>query len=303
MAAWLAPAVEPRRRERGGKAHRGHRDGGEVPGDARKRGIRVAHAAYPPEGVADYTIMLMLMALRRARLVLTQAAGQNFSLEGKLGRTLASSTVGVVSTGAIGAFVIRQLAGFGCRILACDPLPKDDVRARATYVDLDTLLAESDVVTLHAPDLPENHHLIGAGELARMRPGAVLVNAARGSLVDTEALIAALETGHLGGAALDTIEHEADLYYLNRSLDVLPHRDRALLMALPNVIVSPHMAFYTAEDVENMIRSSVGALNAFCRGEDSPCPNRTDIYRFQQSLNVAMHVKRAKPQVDEAPLH
>ena len=237
---------------------------------ARRLGIRVAHAAYPPEGVANYAIMLMLMGLRRAKLVLKQAEAQDFSLEGKLGRTLASCTVGVVGTGAIGACVIRQLAGFGCRILACDPYPKDALRDQATYVNLERLLAESDVVTLHAPGLPENHHMIGTGELALMKPGALLVNAARGSLVDTEALVAALESGRLGGAALDTIENEAGLYYLDRRLDVLPHRDRAVLMALPNVIVSPHMAFYTAEDVEHMVRSSVGALDAFCRGEDSP---------------------------------
>ena len=236
---------------------------------ARKLGIRIAHSAYPPEGVADYTIMLILMALRQAKLVFRQAAAQDFSLAGKLGRALSSCTVGVVGTGAIGSCVIRELAGFGCRILACDPYPRDEVRERATYTDLDTLLSSSDVVTLHAPGLPENHHMIGAAELSRMREGAVLVNAARGLLVDTAALIDALESGHLGGAALDTIEHEANLYYLDKSRDVLPNRDRAILSALPNVIVSPHMAFYTDEDVRHMVRSSVGALLAFDRGEDS----------------------------------
>ena len=237
---------------------------------AAARGIRIAHAAYPPDGVADYTIMLMLMALRRTKLVFKHAASQDFSLEGKLGRSLASCTVGVVGTGAIGSCVVRELAGFGCRILAYDPYPNENLRTSVDYVDLDTLLAASDVVTLHAPGLPENHHMIDAARLARMRPGAILVNAARGALVDTAALVDALESGHLGGAALDTIENEVGLYYLDRSRNVLANRDRAVLMALPNVIVSPHMAFYTEEDVEHMVRSSVGALLAFDRGEDSP---------------------------------
>ena len=237
---------------------------------ARAIGMRVGHAAYPPEGVADYTIMLMLMALRRVKFVFRQAAVQDFSLAGKIGRDLASCTVGVVGTGAIGSCVIRQLAGFGCRIIACDPFPKDEVRTQATYVDLDTLLAESDIVTLHAPGLPENHHMIGADQFARMKEGALLVNAARGMLVDTEALIDAIEAGHLGGAALDTIEHEAGLYYLDRSRDILPNRDRAILDALPNVIVSPHMAFYTACDVEAMVRTTVEALLAFDRGDTTP---------------------------------
>lgn len=237
---------------------------------ARDLGIRVAHAAYPPEGVADFTIMLMLMALRKVKLFMAHASVQNFDLEGKIGRDLSSCTVGVVGTGAIGACVVHHLQGFGCRILASDPVEKDELRDLATYVSLSELLASSDVVTLHAPGLPENHHMIGAEELAAMRHGAILVNAARGSLVDTEALLDALESGHLGGAALDTIEHEQNLYYLNRSLDVLPNRDRAALSALPNVIVSPHMAFYTEEDVHDMVRSNVEALLAFAAGVETP---------------------------------
>ena len=220
--------------------------------------------------MADYAIMLMLMALRKVKFVQRCAAAQDFSLEGKIGRSLGSCTVGVVGTGAIGSCVVRELQGFGCRVLAYDPVEKDELSGLATYVDLPELLAASDVVTLHAPGLPENRHMIGAGELARMREGAVLVNAARGSLVDTAALLDALESGHLGGAALDTIEDEAGLYYLDRSRDVLAGRDRAALMALPNVVVTPHMAFYTAEDVEGMVRSNVEALLAFAAGADTP---------------------------------
>ena len=237
---------------------------------ARTLGIRVAHAAYPPEGVADYAIMLMLMALRKVKLVCRHAATQDFTLRGKLGRSLASCTVGVVGTGAIGSCVVRQLGGFGCRVLAFDPRPREELAGLAEYVGLDELLASSDVVTLHAPGLPENHHMIGAAELALMREGAVLVNAARGGLVDTAALLDALESGHLGGAALDTIEHEEGLYYLDRSRDVLANRDRAALMALPNVVVTPHMAFYTAEDVEGMVRSTTEALLAFAAGGETP---------------------------------
>lgn len=237
---------------------------------AREVGVRVAHAAYPPEGVANYTIMLMMMALRKVKLIGRQAAVQDFSLDGKIGRDLSSCVVGVVGTGAIGACVARHLQGFGCTVLACDPHEREDLRGLVSYVSLDELIAGSDVVTLHAPGLPENRHMIGAAQLARMKEGAVLVNAARGSLVDTEALLEELESGHLGGAALDTIEHESGLYYLDRSRDVLPNRSRAALVALPNVIVMPHMAFYTSESVEGMVRSNVEALLAFARGEGSP---------------------------------
>lgn len=237
---------------------------------ARDLGIRVGHASYPPEGVADYAIMLMLMALRKVKLVCRHAAAQDFTLEGKLGRSLAGCTVGVVGTGAIGSCVVRELRGFGCRVIAYDPFPRAELAELATYTSLPELLASSDVVTLHAPGLPENRHMIGAEELSLMKEDAVLVNAARGSLVDTAALLDALESGRIGGAALDTIEHEAGLYYLDRSRDALPNRDRAALMALPNAIVTPHMAFYTAEDVEGMVRSNVEALLAFAAGVETP---------------------------------
>lgn len=237
---------------------------------AHKIGMRVGHAAYPPESVANYAIMLMLMTLRRVPFILSQNAVQDFSLEGKLGRDISSCTVGVVGTGAIGACVIRHLTGFGCRILAYDPFEKEELKDIATYTNLQTLLEQSDAVTLHAPGLPPNHHMIGAPELASMKQGAVIVNAARGSLIDTGALIDSLESGHLGGAALDTIEHESNLYYLDKTREILPNRDRAVLMALPNVIVSPHMAFYTHDDVKGMVCNSTRALIAFVNGEESP---------------------------------
>ncbi|MGI6229730.1 MAG: D-isomer specific 2-hydroxyacid dehydrogenase family protein [Tractidigestivibacter sp.] len=236
---------------------------------ARSLGMRVAHAAYPPEGVANYAIMLMMMAMRKVKLIERAQAYQEFGLKGKIGKDISSATVGVIGTGKIGATVVRHLSGFGCKILACDPYEKDEVRKCATYVSLDELLTSSDVITLHAPGSAENHHMIDANAISRMKRGVVIVNAARGSLIDTDALVSGLESGQVGAAALDTIENEAGLYYLDRSRDILPNRDRAVLDALPNCIVLPHMAFYTATDVRHMVESNVDALMAFDRGEDS----------------------------------
>ena len=120
---------------------------------ARELGMRVSNAPYPPEGVANYAIMLMLMAQRKVKLLARHSAAQDFGLRGKLGKDISTSTVGVIGTGRIGSTVVRHLSGFGCKILAYDPYPNDDVRAHATYVDLDTLLAQSDAITLHAPGL------------------------------------------------------------------------------------------------------------------------------------------------------
>ena len=238
---------------------------------AQDLGMKVTRVpAYSPEAIAEHAMGLALAANRRICKGYIRVRENDFSLNGLVGNTLHGKTAGIIGTGRIGATVVRHLRGFGCRVLAFDPCPRDDLAGLATYVTLDELLASSDVVTLHTPGLPENHHMIGAAELARTKRGVVLVNAGRGTLVDTAALVDALESGQVGAAALDTIENESDLYYLDRGRDVLPNRDRAVLSAMPNVIVSPHMAFYTEEDVEGMVRSNVEALLAFAHGEASP---------------------------------
>ena len=124
---------------------------------ATRLGMRVSHSHYPPEGVANYTIMLMLMATRKMNQIMLRAAAQDYSLPGKMGRDLSNCTGGVIGTGKIGRTVIRHLSGFGCRILAYGLYPNGEVCNTAEYVDLDTLYAESDVITLHLNATPENH--------------------------------------------------------------------------------------------------------------------------------------------------
>ena len=229
----------------------------------RKIGMKVSNISYTPDTVADYTVMMMLMALRKMPLLMKKAELQDFSLEGKIGRELRTCTVGVIGTGRIGRSVIRALSGFGCRVICYDVAPQPDAVGQAEYVSLDTLLAESDIITLHAPGIPETYHMLGAEEIRRMKPGVILVNCARGSLIDTDAMIAALISGHIGYAALDTIEHEENLYYRNLSGVALDRPQRAQLLSLPNVLLSSHMAFYTEQAVGDMVRNSVRAL-----GED-----------------------------------
>lgn len=226
----------------------------------RKIGMKVSNISYTPDTVADYTVMMMLMALRKMPLLMKKAELQDFSLEGKIGRELRTCTVGVIGTGRIGRSVIRDLSGFGCRVLCYDVKPTPDSVGQAEYVPLDTLLEESDIITLHAPGIPETYHMLGAEEIRRMKPGVILVNCGRGSLIDTDAMIAALISGHIGYAALDTIEHEENLYYRNLCGVALDRPQRAQLLSLPNVLLSSHMAFYTEQAVGDMVRNSVRAL-------------------------------------------
>lgn len=236
---------------------------------AHSLGIRVCHASYSPNSVANYTIMLMLMGCRNINYILEKSRLQDYSLKGKIGKELSLCTVGVVGTGKIGETLIEHLSGFGCKMLAYDLYEKESVKRYAEYVDLNRLYAESDIITLHVPGMAENYHMINEEAFGKMKDGVMLVNAARGMLVDTDALIAALESGKVGFAALDTVEEEYGLYYLNREEDIIANRHRAVLSAFPNVILSPHMAFYTEQAVSDMVGKTVEAMVMLARGEES----------------------------------
>ena len=230
---------------------------------AKKAGIGVCNLTYSPETVADYAIMMMLIACRKLPYVMRQAEKQNYILVGKLGRNIGSCTVGVVGTGRIGTCLISHLHSFGCRILANDIYEKDEIRQYSEYTDLETLYRESDIITLHAPALNDTWHMINADTLAKMKDGVILVNCARGSLIDTAALIDGLASGKVGFAALDVIENEAGLYYNDLSGVELENKDIAVLKSFDNVFFSPHMAFYTDDAVADMVEGSVEGIVSY----------------------------------------
>ena len=176
-------------------------------------GISVENVAYSPASVADYTLMLMLMVVRQAKATLLRSETHDYRLRERPGRELRDMTIGVVGAGRIGVEVIERLRGFGCRVLACDR----QVEPSLDCVTLDALLAESDVVTLHIPLTRETHHLLHRQRISLMKPGAFVINTGRGSLLHTEALLHALESGRLGGAALDVLEGEEGIFYADQS--------------------------------------------------------------------------------------
>ncbi|PLS31549.1 lactate dehydrogenase [Bifidobacterium margollesii] len=231
--------------------------------DAAKRlGIAVLNADYAPNGVAEYAVMFMLMVLRNYKPSLWRGQVYDFSLKGLRGRELRNLTVGVMGTGRIGATVIRCLTGFGCRILAYDPHPNDAVANHAEYVDLETLYRSSDIITLHMPLLPSTEHIINRDTIARMKDGVVLINCARGGLMDLEALIDNIESEKIGGLGLDTVETEEDLIHRDRRTDILTNRGVAYLRQFPNVVMTQHMAFYTDAAVHSMVNCSVEGIRS-----------------------------------------
>jgi D-lactate dehydrogenase len=237
----------------------------------RKLGIRIGNVSYSPDTVANYTIMFMLMCIRNIKTISRLTAAQDFSLQGGVrGRELRNLTVGIAGTGRIGRRVIEMLRGFHCPILAYDKYENPDLASLVRYVRWEELIAESDIVSLHMPASAENFHIVNAESFDRMKDGVVIVNTARGSLIDTPALVDAIESRKVGAAALDVIEDEGDMYYNNLRGEILKNRWIGILRAFPNVILTPHTAFYTDQAVSDMVENSLKSCAAFQRSEENP---------------------------------
>lgn len=224
---------------------------------AKQIGIGVGNVTYTPDSVAEFAVMLMLMVLRNTKPIEARRAGQDYALTMVRGRLLSDMTVGIMGTGRIGVRVAEQLAGFGCRILAADSCRNEALSEIVQYVEPEILYRDSDIVTLHMPSNKENFHVIDSRVFEQMKTGAVLINTARGELVDTKALIEALESGKLGGAGLDVIEGDRLIYYRDLKCEIVPHHEMAILNFLPNVVITPHMAFYTDHSVSDMVENSI----------------------------------------------
>lgn len=220
---------------------------------AARLGISVGNVAYSPDSVADYTLMLMLMAVRHAKSTIRRTDSFDYRLSETRGKELRDLTVGVVGTGRIGIAVLDRLRGFGCRVLAYDTHP----RAAVTYVPLDELVERSDIVTLHTPLTAETHHLLDRRRIERMKPGAYVVNTGRGPLLDTEALVSALENGELGGAALDVIEGEEGIFYADCRDKHIGNEALVRLQRMPNVLISPHSAYYTERALHDIVENTL----------------------------------------------
>jgi D-specific alpha-keto acid dehydrogenase len=225
-------------------------------------GISVENVGYSPDSVADFTLMLMLMLLRGVKSAVSRAQVHDYRLNEVRGRELRDLTVGVVGTGRIGLAVMDRLRGFGGQVLAHDRRPTTS----GDHVALDALLARSDLVTLHTPLDPGTHHLLDRRRIELMKPGAFVVNTGRGALLDADALLDALESGRLGGAALDVLEGEAGIFYSD--LRHQPVEDERLLrlQQLPNVVITPHTAYYTDHALNDSVENTLTNCRRFEQG-------------------------------------
>jgi D-lactate dehydrogenase len=225
--------------------------------------------AYSPYAVAEHAVALMLALNRHVHRASNRIREGNFSLTGLSGFDMHGKTAGVVGTGKIGTCLVNILLGFGCRVLAYDRFVREDLAARdgVEYTTLERLLAESDIVSLHAPLTDETHHMIDADAIAAMKPGVMLINTSRGGLVDTRALIDALKTEHVGSAGLDVYEEESEYFFEDLSDEPITDDVLARLTTFNNVIVTSHQAFLTEEALGNIAETTLASIAEFEAGK------------------------------------
>ena len=240
---------------------------------ASELGIQLAYVpAYSPNAVAEFTIGLILTLGRHIHEGHNRVRRADFNLEGLCGFELRDMTVGVCGTGRIGTNVVKLLSGFGCKILAYDEEPNEEVMLLASYVDTrDELFRFCDILTLHVPLMPSTFHIIDAPALEMMKDGVFLINTSRGALLDTPAVVDALKRRKVGFLAIDVYEEESSLFFEDHSSDIINDDTFARLLTFPNVIVTGHQAFLTDRALRNIAETTVQSLSEFADGR--PCEN------------------------------
>lgn len=235
--------------------------------EAEQLGITVVRVpAYSPHAVAEHAVALLLSLNRMTFRAYNRVREGNFSLDGLLGFDLCGKTVGVVGTGKIGLIFADIMHGFGCKVLASDPVSSPDAKAFMRYVPLEVLLAEADIISLHCPLTPQTHHLIDASAIARMKEGVVLINTGRGRVVDTRAVIDALKSGKIGRLGLDVYEEEEQLFFQDLSQRVIGDDLFMRLTTFPNVLITGHQAFFTHEAMSQIAETTLANIRAFEQG-------------------------------------
>ena len=236
---------------------------------AERLGIKVVRVVnYSPYAVAEHAVALLLALNRKIHRAYNRTRDSNFALDGLMGFDFHGKSVAVIGTGKIGRVFARIMLGFGCEVIGYDTYPSAEFEALgAHYAVHGEIGAKADLISLHCPLTPETHHIVNAETLARMKPGALLVNTSRGGLVHTEAAIEALKSGQLGGLALDVYEQEAGLFFRDLSSTVITDDVLQRLVSLPNVIVTGHQAFFTREAITTISETTLHSVTEFATGQ------------------------------------
>lgn len=225
--------------------------------------------AYSPYAVAEHAIALLLTSVRRIHKAYNRTREFNFSLNTLTGFDLHGKTVGVIGTGKIGRIFIDICRGFGMNVIAYDKFPAAD--SGIEYVSLDELWERSDIISLHCPLTDENHHMIDAKSIEKMKKGVVIINTSRGALIDADALVEGIKDRKVGAACLDVYEEESNVFFHDYSNHIVNDDTLARLISMPNVIVTSHQAFLTNEALTNIADTTLNNVREFF--EKDVCSN------------------------------
>lgn len=238
---------------------------------ARKYDIRVMRVpGYSPEAVAEHAMALALACNRRIYKAYNKVRENDFSLSGLMGSNFYEKTAGIIGTGKIGAAMCRICRGFGMRIIAYDVFENPALKDFVEYVPLDTLLKESDLISLHCPLMENTHHLINIDTIRKMKDGVILVNTSRGALVKTADLIEGIRMHKFAGVGLDVYEEETHNVFEDRSDEILEHSTTARLLSFPNVMITSHQGFFTREALTAIAETTLLNVEDFAAGRPSP---------------------------------
>lgn len=220
--------------------------------------------AYAPEGVAEFAVGLILALNRKYHKAYARVREANFSLKGLLGFNLSGKTVGVVGTGKIGRAFSKIMLGFGCKVLAYDPYPIEDLVHRgAHYAELSDIFKKADIISLHCPLTEHSRKMINQEALESMKDGVMLLNTSRGELIDTTAIIEGLKSGKIGHLGIDVYESEEGIFFEDLSSSIMQDDKLARLTTFPNVIVTSHQAFFTEEAMHNIAATTLENINEY----------------------------------------
>lgn len=230
---------------------------------AKEFGIKVCRVpAYSPEAVAEHTMAMLLTLNRKTHKAYNRVREQNFALNGLLGFNLFQKTIGIVGTGKIGKAFINIAKGFGCKIIAYDLYPDQELMNNGVeYVELNTLFKSSDIISLHCPLTPENHYMINQETIAMMKDGVTIINTSRGGLINTHEAIEALKNHKIGYLGIDVYEQEEKLFFKDLSAEIIQDDMIQRLMSFPNVLVTAHQAFFTQEALEQISEITMRSIS------------------------------------------
>jgi D-lactate dehydrogenase len=239
---------------------------------ANELGIKVANVPeYSPYAIAEHAVALMLALNRKLILADKQVHHHNFTVGNLVGFDLHQKKVGIVGTGRIGGITAKILNGFGCRLLGYDIVENKELSEKYNleYVDLKTLCSSSDIITLHTPLNAATKYLINKEILDEMKPGVMLINTARGAVINTEHVIDALENGKIGYLGIDVYEKEKGIFFYDYSKNRITDEMLKKLMSHPNVIITPHQAFATNEALSNIADTTFYNIDCWANNKDS----------------------------------